>query len=208
MSTVNLLQEKAQAIAPCNRKMPYVYVCYSTRDGIAVYDAVRALQESGENLWIDVPQNFNTGEGYNSTIFHAIDDFQCRGILFFMSEDSFTSAQSAKEMAYLKADEVVRKHGEPLGVVGVELVEIEHHDVEIWVNGPLYQKLEQAPLSPIEAERVEKYRNKYNQKIERVETKFDLAESILGNLMQGERARVEYEENVNIEAVKKALTAL
>ncbi len=202
------LQAMASLLTPCDRSKPFVYVSYSTRDGEAVYSTVLALQKAGENLWIDVPQNFNTGEGYNSTIFGAIADKNCRGILLFMSEESFTSAQSAKEAAYVKSKAVLDAHGDALPMIGVELVEIEHHDVEVWVQGELYQKFEKEMLSMAEAERIEKYRNKYNNKMDKMDTKFDLAEEILDHLLQQEKARVDYCEPIDTAAIQSAIKSL
>lgn len=202
------LQALASQLTPCDRSKPFVYVSYSTRDGETVYETVASLQKAGENLWIDVPQNFNTGEGYNSTIFGAIADKNCRGILLFMSEESFTSAQSAKEAAYVKSQAVLDVHGDALPMIGVELLDIPHHDAEVWVEGELYQKFEKDMLSMAEAERIEKYRNKYNNKMNKMDTKFDLAEEILGHLMQQEKARVDYSETVDIAAIQSALKSL
>lgn len=202
------LQEMASLLTPCDREKPFIYVSYSTRDGEAVYRSVLALQKAGENIWIDVPQNFNTGEGYNSTIFGAIADKNCRGILLFISEESFTSAQSAKEAAYVNSKEVLDTHGDALPMIGVELVDIEHHDIEVWVQGELYQKFGKEMLSMAEADRIEKYRNKYNNKMGKMDTKFDLAEEMLSYLLQQEKVRVDYRDPIDIAVIQSAIKSL
>lgn len=202
------LNALAEQISPCQRALPYLYVSYSTRDGMAVYQTVLALQKAGINIWIDVPQNFNTGGGYNSSIFEALASEQCRGILFFASEHSMTSAQSAKEIAYSKADGVVLTHPKPHPIIIVELQDIENHDMEVWVNGALYQKFGEEALSLAETGRIDKYRAKYNQKMPKLLNKYDLANMIVGVALPLEYQRIDYRPEVDVESIKKAAEAL
>lgn len=198
----------AEEIAVCDRTQPYLYVSYSTRDGMEVYRAVKALQAKGTNLWIDVPQNFNTGGGYNSSIFEALAAPMCRGIVFFASAEAMTSAQSAKEIAYSRADGVLLNHDAPHPILIVELDEIENHDLEVWVNGPLYSRFGEALLSQAEAGRIDKYRDKYNNKIPKLTNKYDLAELICETALPLEKARIDYAPEIDIDALEKAAKAL
>lgn len=184
-----------KAVSICNRAMPYLYVAYSTRDADKVYPAVLAMQNEGINLWIDVPQNFNTGKGYNSSIFEAMEAENCKGILFFMSESAMTSAQTCKEIAYAESPTVRKTHNIALPLTVVELVELEDHDKEKWVEGELYQRLKEETLSKEEYERIEKYRKKYNTRLEAKETKYDLAKTILDAMKQYEANYIIFESD-------------
>lgn len=199
------LQVLAGKIKVCDQNQPYYYVSYSTRDGHYVYKIVKALQEMGISLWIDVPQNFNSGGGYNSSIFSALSQANCQGILFFMSEHSMTSAQSAKELAYVKSETVIKSHGKALPIIAVEMNEIEHHDVERWVHGRLYQRYGNELLSTAEQERIRKYCEKYNHKLKEVQSKYDLAAEIAKYIIQFESHRIEYQEILPIEAYLSVL---
>lgn len=186
------IQELAAKIKACDRSQPYIYVSYSTRDGQTVYNDVIALQEAGKNLWIDVEANM-TGDGYNSTIFGAIADVNCKGVLFYLSAESMTSAQCAKEVAYTKSHAVTDERA-ALPVVVVDLEEVDNLDIEKYVNGPLYASFADEYLSAAEAERMRKYRDKYNNRVDHVETKYNLCEVILDILKDQEAGQVPYTE--------------
>lgn len=186
------IQELAAKIKACDRSQPYIYVSYSTRDGQTVYNDVIALQEAGKNLWIDVEANM-TGDGYNSTIFGAIADLNCKGVLFYLSAESMMSAQCAKEVAYTKSHAVTDERA-ALPVVVVDLEDVDNLDIEKYVNGPLYARFGEEYLSAAEAERMRKYRDKYNNRVDHVETKYNLCEVILGILKDQEAGQVPYTE--------------
>ena len=200
MANKETIQALAARIKACDRNEPYIYVSYSTRNGEAVYNDVIALQNAGKNLWIDVDSNM-TGDGYNSTIFGAIADLNCKGMLFYMSEESMTSAQSAKEVAYTRSHKVTDERP-ALPVVVVDLDEVEGLDIEKYVNGKLFSMFRDEKLSQAEAERMAKYSEKYNNRVDRVETKYDLCEVILDVLKDQEAGQVPFsvsaDERVNL----------
>ncbi len=207
MSEKEKLQQLASQIQACKCDQPYYYVSYSTRDGESVYQDVLALQQAGKNLWIDVDVNFNTGEGYNSTIFNRLADTNCLGILFFMSAQSMTSAQSTKEVAFATSHRVLDGRGEALPICVVALEDIEFGDIEKWVEGSLYSRYREEKLSALEAERIEKYRHKYNNKVNQAVTKFDLSECILKVLKTQEKAFVPMQDGAE-KRVEKILSSL
>lgn len=178
MSENSTLQETISNIKACDCSKPYIYVSYSTRDGGKVYSDVLALQAAGKNLWIDVPANFNTGEGYNSTIFASLRNENCKGILLYLSEHSATSAQSAKEVCYSVSAAVKKTHENGLPICVVALEDIPNDDVEVWTAGKMERTFGSEPLSSAEVERIEKYREKYNNKVDRMNTKYDLAKAV------------------------------
>lgn len=187
------MQELVEKIKACDQSQPYIYVSYSTRDGEAVYSDVVALQEQGKNLWIDVPCNM-TGDGYNSTIFGAIADLNCKGMLFYLSSESMTSAQCAKEVAYTKSHAVTDERA-ALPVVVVDLEEVNNLDIEKYVNGQLYSRFGNERLSELEEARMHKYSEKYNNRTGHVETRYNLCEVILSILKDQEAGQVPYTDD-------------
>lgn len=187
------IKELAAKIKVCDCSQPYIYVSYSTRDGANVYADVIALQEAGKNLWIDVESNM-TGDGYNSTIFGAIANLNCKGVLFYLSEESMSSAQCAKEVAYTKSHAITDERA-ALPVVVVDLDEVDNLDIEKYVNGKLYGQFKDEYLSEAEAERMKKYRDKYNNRVDHVDTKYNLCEVILDVLKDQEAGQVPFTED-------------
>ena len=187
------IKELAAKIKACDCSQPYIYVSYSTRDGANVYADVIALQEAGKNLWIDVESNM-TGDGYNSTIFGAIANLNCKGVLFYLSEESMSSPQCAKEVAYTKSHAVTDERA-ALPVVVVDLDEVDNLDIEKYVNGKLYGQFKDEYLSEAEAERMKKYRDKYNNRVDHVDTKYNLCEVILDVLKDQEAGQVPFTED-------------
>lgn len=184
----------AEQIAVCDCSKPYYYVSYSTKDSATVYGDVVALQAQGYNLWIDVPVNFNTGEGYNTTIFNALADANCQAVLYYMSEASLTGAQNVKEVAYVTANAVQdNRDGSNMAIKVVELESVDHRDIDTWVEGALARKYGEETLNAQEAERIFKYRNKYNSKLGDINTKLDIAKNILDAVQKYADARVELE---------------
>lgn len=187
------IKELAAKIKACDCSQPYIYVSYSTRDGANVYADVIALQEAGKNLWIDVESNM-TGDGYNSTIFGAIANLNCKGVLFYLSEESMSSAQCAKEVAYTKSHAITDERA-ALPVVVVDLDEVDNLDIEKYVNGKLYGQFKDEYLSEAEAERMKKYRDKYNNRVDHVDTKYNLCEVILDVVKDQEAGQVPFTED-------------
>ena len=74
----------------------------------------------------------------------------------------------------------------------MELFDLEDHDREKWVEGELYQKFKEVNLSPEEFNRIEKYRTKYNTRLESQETRYDLAKTILDATKQYEAEYVDF----------------
>lgn len=102
-----------------------------------------------------------------------------------------TSAQCAKEVAYTKSHAVTDERA-ALPVVVVDLEEVDNLDIEKYVNGKLYGQFNGEYLSEAEAERMKKYRDKYNNRVDHVDTKYNLCEIILDVLKDQEAGQVPY----------------
>ena len=109
-----------------------------------------------------------------------------------MTESSMTSAQTCKEIAYADSPNVKQTHNVGLPLTIVELFDLEDHDREKWVEGELYQKFREVHLSNEEFNRIEKYRTKYNTRLESQETRYDLAKTILDATKQYESEYVDF----------------
>lgn len=195
MSENPTIQETVTKIQACDCSKPYVYVSYSTRDGEKVYKDVVALQAAGKNVWIDIPANFNTGEGYNSTIFATLKNENCKGLLLYLSEHSATSAQSAKEVCYTQSVAVSETHENGLPICLAELTDVPNENVQAWTEGKLERTFGEELLSTAEVERIEKYREKYNNKMERMSTKYDLAKAVAAAVAAQGAGYVAYTED-------------
>ena len=115
-------------------------------------------------------------------------------MLFYLSEESMSSAQCAKEVAYTKSHAVTDERA-ALPVVVVDLDEVDNLDIEKYVNGKLYGQFKDEYLSEAEAERMKKYRDKYNNRVDHVDTKYNLCEVILDVLKDQEAGQVPFTED-------------
>lgn len=199
------LEQLVTKIKACDRARPFYYVSYAMNDGMTVHEDVLALQEEGINLWIDIPANFNTGEGFNATIFNTIADKMCLGILYYMSEDSMTSTQNAKEIAYTRSTKTLEASGEALPVYVVEAEDIPNSDYAYWVNEILGKNHGEAALNVAERANINDYRDKYNSKIAVCNTKLEVAQAILNELNFNQAGEVKFSTEDRREGIKKLL---
>lgn len=200
------LESLVEAISPCDTSKPFYYVSYAIADADKVYKDVVALQKDGYNIWIDIPANFNTGHGFNSTIFRAISNEYCKGILFYVSDTSMTSTQNVKEVAYARASWTEDAHPGGLPVYVVEAVDVANSDYDHWLQNQLTQAYEDADLNVAERANINDYREKYNSKIGPAETKLDVATTMRDEMKQSQRGIVAYEADNEARAKKiKAL---
>ena len=84
-----------------------------------------------------------------------------------------------------------------LQVVVVDLEEVDNLDIEKYVNGQLYSLFGSEYLSEAEAERMRKYRDKYNNRVDDARTRYNLCEIILEILKDQEAGQVPYTEDVH-----------
>lgn len=201
------LESLVEKIGACDTSKPFIYVSYAIADATKVYRDILSLQEAGQNIWVDIPANFNTGHGFNSTIFRAISNDYCKGMLVYLSETSMTSTQNVKEVAYARASWTQDAHPGGLPVYVVEVEEITNSDYDAWVNGPLAKNYQKAELNVAERANINDYREKYNSKIPAADTKLDVAKTMWDELKESERGKVAYEEDhdARVQKIKEIL---
>lgn len=98
----------------CDMSKPYVFVSYSKKDREIVYPIIRRLQEEGYNIWIDKMLEQLVGEEWQNGALSAIanPDDLCKAILFFMSENSLTSAPVCAELLWSSNEATMRYNNE------------------------------------------------------------------------------------------------
>lgn len=72
----------------------YYFVSYSHKDYKYVFCTVLELMEAGIKLWYD--RGLETGKSWLASVKNRINSFDCKGVIFFVS-DSFVLSESIKE---------------------------------------------------------------------------------------------------------------
>ena len=63
----------------------YYFVSYSHRDYRLVYSDIFDLQQNGLAIWYD--QGIAAGDNWKDTALKYITPFECKGVLFYISDD-------------------------------------------------------------------------------------------------------------------------
>lgn len=140
-------KEYLDKIKPCDMGKPFVFVSYARSDADVVYPIAVALQEKGINIWIDKELKSAAGEFWQEKAFEAMENYHCYKILFFISEDSITSAPVCAEMIWSMSEDVRDAHNsESLKIVPVNLVK---KDLQLknWIQKELVKKYQDVQLS-------------------------------------------------------------
>ena len=106
------LQEKLQKIENSNSlldlnsdvlpkvyKENYYFVSYSHKDYKKVMKDILLLEEEGINIWYD--SDMHIGENWEDIAEMYISKYQCKGIIFYLSENSILSKACNKEVEYV-----------------------------------------------------------------------------------------------------------
>nr|WP_253288985.1 toll/interleukin-1 receptor domain-containing protein [Eubacterium sp. MSJ-13] len=75
---------------------PYVFISYSNEDYKKVYPVLAKLKEDGISFWYDAGLYY--GDSWNDQVGNRMDNDNCKGIVFFSSENSFASCNINKEI--------------------------------------------------------------------------------------------------------------
>ncbi len=90
---------------------PFLFISYKRDDKEKVYPFVCELIDKGVNIWIDLKNmDENIGNSWQKPAMKAIEDFGCRGIIFFASTKSFGSAACLAELLYSQTDVPKGRH--------------------------------------------------------------------------------------------------
>lgn len=73
----------------------YVFISYSHKDRDIVFNYLHRLYEGGANYWYDA--ELNDGDVWNEEVESIIQSENCRGVIFFISENSLVSSAVFRE---------------------------------------------------------------------------------------------------------------
>ena len=95
----NSLLELDKEVLPKVHRENYYFVSYSHKDYKKVMRDILLLQEEGINIWYD--SDIHIGENWEELAEMYISKFQCKGIIFYLSENSILSKACNKEVKYV-----------------------------------------------------------------------------------------------------------
>ncbi len=102
-------------------KKPFLFVSYKREDADKVYPFVCELIDKGIDIWIDLDNmNRNIGNSWQKPAMEAIEAFECRGILFFASKNSFGSAPCLAELLYSQTKMIRDRHEDTFKIMSVD----------------------------------------------------------------------------------------
>ena len=95
-------QDVKNAWLPPYYEKEYYFVSYSHRDYKLVYESLHRLQSGKKrlNLWYD--HNLAPGRDWGIEARRYIYDFNCKGVIFFLSENAVLSQSIHKEIEFVK----------------------------------------------------------------------------------------------------------
>lgn len=102
IKNTNSYQDVKNAWFPPYHEKEYYFVSYSHKDYKLVYESLHRLQ-SGErrlDLWYD--HNLAPGRDWEIEARRYIYDFNCKGVIFFLSENAVLSRSIHKEIEFVK----------------------------------------------------------------------------------------------------------
>ena len=95
----NSLLDLNSDVLPKVHRENYYFVSYSHKDYKKVIRDILLLQEEGINIWYD--SDMHIGENWEDIAEMYISKFQCKGIIFYLSENSILSKACNKEIEYV-----------------------------------------------------------------------------------------------------------
>lgn len=171
---------------------PFVFVSYKRSDADVVYPIVVKLQEAGINIWIDKELKAAAGKSWQDRAFDAMENYLCYKILFFISEDSITSAPVCAEMEWSMSEDVKVAHrSSPLEIVPVNLTK---KDIQLrdWIQNEILRKYQGVLLTNDEYDCLrgvlpqELVDGSEGNRNKRIKNKFKIANYIFERRFQGD----------------------
>ncbi len=92
-------------IADFREKEKYIFVSYSSLDWEKVYPIVIDLQKKGINVWIDNELRSEIGNLWYEKVYRTLRSPRCKGVMYFMSENSIGSVPVHNELIFSKGNE-------------------------------------------------------------------------------------------------------
>jgi hypothetical protein len=159
-----------------DKEKPYVFVSYSSKDALVVFEIVANLQDRGVNVWIAI--DLEPGEHWYNEITSAMQNYYCCLVIYFLSEYSITSENVYAELMWTKHPDIIKYNGnKPLGIIPIDIVKIEKQDIQDWILRKLVKTYHNAPIK-IEGPEYNHIRNANVV----IKNKYDVAHAILTNI--------------------------
>ena len=110
-------------ISSCMTDRPYVFISYSSKDCEVVWQDVLNFQEIGYNVWLDKKNLDCTKESWKDDALTAIQDPDCRLMVFYLSVSSLCSQACLNELRETISKETLILHGRnhPVSFIAVEV---------------------------------------------------------------------------------------
>lgn len=110
-------------ISSCMTDRPYVFISYSSKDCEVVWQDVLNFQENGYNVWLDKKNLDCTKESWKNDALTAIQDPDCRLMVFYLSVSSLRSQACLNELRETISKETLILHGRnhPVSFIAVEV---------------------------------------------------------------------------------------
>ncbi len=110
-------------ISSCMTDRPYVFISYSSKDSEVVWQDVLNFQENGYNVWLDKKNLDCTKESWKNDALTAIQDPDCRLMVFYLSVSSLRSQACLNELRETISKETLILHGRnhPVSFIAVEV---------------------------------------------------------------------------------------
>ena len=96
----NALGEIPLDAMPFMQSDEYYFVSYSHRDYKKVYSDILRLQGEGLNIWYD--RGLPAGKNWQDIADEAISKYACKGVIFYISENSLLSDAVEREILFVK----------------------------------------------------------------------------------------------------------
>lgn len=111
-------------IAPCDIERPYIFISYSSADSDLVWRDVLEFQKRGFNIWLDEKNLDKTKSSWKNDALEAVQDIDCRMVVFYVSASSLRSENCYQEMSRTMQPTAVALHRGPVKFIAVEVEQI------------------------------------------------------------------------------------
>lgn len=111
-------------IVPCDIERPYIFISYSSADSDLVWRDVLEFQKRGFNIWLDEKNLDKTKSSWKNDALEAVQDIDCRMVVFYVSASSLRSENCYQEMSRTMQPTAVALHRGPVKFIAVEVEQI------------------------------------------------------------------------------------
>lgn len=131
-------------VKKCDVERPFAFISYSSSDKEIVSSDVAALRDLGVNIWID--EEMRVGREWQDEAFNAMEDPNCKLVIFYISEASLTSENVLEELEHSQhnPDVLLFNEDQPLMLHPIQLESLsDYKNLTTWLSkylAPKYSK--------------------------------------------------------------------